>query len=111
MRRTYRQDPVTREFYEIGREMDHQRSIVRGFEPYLSPVDGSVIRNRSDLKEHEKRTGQTNDLDHLREQTQREVAGRKVGSPGTIEERKQAIRDACERVRSSGFSRRTMYDE
>lgn len=110
MRRTYRQDPVTRKFHEVGREVDHQRSIVRGFEPYLSPVDGSVIRNRADLKEHEKRTGQTNDLDHLREMTQRE-AGRQVKSPGTTAERKQAIRDACERVRSSGFSRRTMYDE
>ena len=110
MRRTYRRDPVTGEFYEVQRQVDHQRSIVRNFEPYLSPVDGSIIRNRSDLKEHEKRTGQTNDIDHLREVTNRENA-RRVKSPGTMEERKQAIRDAAERVRSSGFSRRKLYDE
>ena len=107
---TYRQDRVTGEFYEVVKTRSNREHYITGFDAFVSPVDGSVINNATQLREHERRTGQTNDLDHLREQAQKEV-NRKIVSPGTVEERKQAIRDPVERVRSSGFSRRILYDE
>ena len=74
---------------------------IRGsFQPYISPIDGSVIKSRGGLEEHNKRNGVSNDLDHLREQAQRRP------EDSSKQERKDAIADTIERMSSSGFNRR-----
>ena len=95
---TYRQNRETGEFYEV-RKVVRAGHYIRGvFDPYVSPIDGTVIKSRGGLAEHNKRHGVTNDLDHLREQSQRKPELSK-------QERKDAIADAMERVSSSGFHR------
>ena len=60
MRRSWVQDPVTgklipkEEYYEAGREL---HSVVGEIEPFVSHVDGTVIRSRKDLREHNARNG------------------------------------------------------
>lgn len=106
MMRRWRQNPQTGKMYEI--KVAPRKSlgayIQSDISPFVSPVDGTVIRTRGDLVEHEKRTGMTNDLDHLREQKHQPVALSK-------HERKLAISDAIERATSSGFHREVRYDD
>lgn len=72
MKRTYRQDRETGKLYEVT-----PGTTRRGFvgtdevSPFVSPVDGSVIRTRKQLEEHNRRNGVSNDPDHLREQVER----------------------------------------
>lgn len=97
----YRQDNETGKLYEVVREAPRHHHFVRGsFQPYLSPVDGTQIHNNGQLAEHNRRNGVTNDLDHLREQSTK-----KPSAKGSKHERKLAIKDAMERVSSSGYKR------
>ena len=73
---------------------------------FISPIDGSHIHNSRELVDHNKKHGVSNDLDSLREQTER--AGNK--NHLSRRERKDAINDAMHRVSSSGFSRREQYE-
>ena len=100
---TYRQDRETGKLIEV-RKVVGQGHFIRGvFQPYVSPIDGTVIKSRGGLAEHNKRHGVSNDLDHLREQAQKSNEKTPVG---TVRERKLAIKDAIDRVSSSGFTRR-----
>ena len=74
---------------------------------FISPVDGTRIRNSRELIDHNKRHGVSNDLDSLREQTAR------ANEPVRLSkrERKDNIADAFERASSSGFSRRVDYED
>jgi hypothetical protein len=79
-------------------------------EPFTSPIDGTRIANRQQLAEHNRRHGVSNDLDSIREQAKR--AQRKgEETPQTRHERKLAIKDAIERVESSGYHRKKQYHE
>ena len=99
-KRTYRQDRETGKLVEV-RKVAGKSHFIRGvFQPYVSPIDGSVIKSRGGLAEHNKRNGVSNDLDHLREQAQRRPEG------SSKQERKAAIADTIERMSSSGFNRR-----
>jgi hypothetical protein len=62
MRRRYRQDPLTGELIEISRsgasvaETGSPGHIIKGsFDPYVSPIDGSIIRTQRDLDNHNKK--------------------------------------------------------
>ena len=100
---TYRQDRETGKFYEV-RKVVRQGHYIRGaFHGFVSPVDGSAITTRGQLADHNRKHGVSNDLDHLREQADRSSNRTEVG---TSHERKLAIKDAMERVSSSGFTRR-----
>jgi hypothetical protein len=66
----------------------------------------TVINSKSDLREYEKRTGYTNDLDSLREQGQRELSrAANIRPEGTRRERIALIREEFERHQSSGNNR------
>jgi hypothetical protein len=95
--------------YEVNRGHRKENVGYDSFEPCVSPVDGSRIRNRGELAAHNRLHGVTNDIDSLREQGQREQ-NRKPRT-GNKKERVAAIVDAIERTQSSGFSRRIQYDE
>ena len=100
---TYRQDRETGKFVEVRKVVGASHFIRGAFQPFVSPVDGSPISTRQQLADHNKKHGMSNDLDHLREQTQKSNEKKPVG---TARERKLAIKDAIDRVSSSGFTRR-----
>lgn len=107
-KRTYRQNTETGKFYEVTRTPRTRQSIIQvSHVDFVSPVDGSHIRNSRELVEHNKRHGVSNDLDSLREQTARA----QEKTPFSRRERRDAIADSIERASSSGYSRRVPYDE
>lgn len=105
MTRRWRQDATTGKLVEITAPAQSGDGFyINGpFEPLVSPIDGSRIRNRQQLVEHNRRHGVTNDLDSLREKSQRSL--NKTPYTGTKAERTAAIVDAIERTQSSGYSR------
>jgi hypothetical protein len=81
-------------------------SVHSDIDTFVSPVDSSVVNGRADLREHERRTGLTNDPDSLREQSARELArAAKHPTAGTRRERIELIRQEFERHQSSGNNR------
>ena len=107
----YRQDAKTGKLHEIIQDTgeNHSHFVSVDSVAFMSPIDGSRIRNSRELREHNKRHGVSNDLDSLREQTSKEMA--RKHSTGTKKERVEAIRDSIERVQSSGFHRNVQYDD
>ena len=73
---------------------------------FISPIDGSHIRNSQQLVDHNKRHGVSNDLDSRRQQTADANKPMKLSKT----ERRDDINDAIERASSSGFSRRVNYE-
>lgn len=58
MRRRYVYDPILKEMVEKGTEVweeDLLPKILGDIEPYVSPIDGTVISSRSGLRDHMKR--------------------------------------------------------
>lgn len=108
MRRRFRQDAVTGKLIEITRTKSKAIHSVGVFQEMISPVTGERIANRAQLLDHNKRTGMTNDLDSLREQTRRE--NERAPDMGSKHERKLAIKDAIEQRRSSGYNREINYE-
>lgn len=72
-------------------------------EPFVSPVDGSVISGRAALREHDKRHGVTNVAD-FKGQWQKQASDRaKLFTPGSgydRERRVETIKRAYEEVRN-----------
>lgn len=72
---TYRFNEETGEMEVVAKREGGLRSrapaIHAPFEPFRSPVDGSVIKNPRQLAEHNRRNGVSNDPDSLKEQTRR----------------------------------------
>ena len=104
----WRQDRETGELVEIIWERSPRGPFIQTDDVnFISPIDGSHVRSRKQLVDHNKRHGVSNDLDSLREQTAR------ARDPKTLSsrERKDNIADAYERASSSGFSRRVEYEE
>ena len=100
MRRTYRQirqpDGTTKMV-----EITPSRSLpedLRFDEPFVSPVDGSVIRNKRELDDHNRRNGVVQAHDERIQDimsTQKENLDRIVGKRGR-EERREAVLRAYE---------------
>lgn len=110
MRKSWRQDRETGEFIEIKRERSTGAFIRDDIQPYVSPIDGTVIGSRSAERQHNSRHGVSNDLESLREKTRQRNA-QPVMTERDRHERKLAIKDAIERVSSSGFSRKAQYEQ
>ncbi len=92
------QDRETGKFIEVQkvRKASNGPYVHRDIEPFVSPVDGSVISSANQLRDHNKKHGVSNDLDSLREQTQREML--RTPYTGTREERITAIRESIEKL-------------
>ena len=53
LRRRFRQDRRTLEFYELTEDTDQStHSVIDEIEPFVSPRDGTVIHSRSQLREY-----------------------------------------------------------
>lgn len=108
----WRQDAETGKLVPI--ETDNRKSrapTVRSDSgTFVSPIDGSVVHGRAGLREHAKRTGQTSDIDSLREQAYRRTQPR-VHTEKEVRARKDNIADVMERVQSSGFHRHIQYED
>jgi MFS superfamily sulfate permease-like transporter len=81
-------------------------SVHGDIDTFVSPVDSSVVNGRADLREHNKRHNVINDLDSIKEQSQRELSrAAKHPTAGTRRERIALIRDEFERHQSTGNNR------
>lgn len=57
-RRTFVYDKAVKKFVEKGTiKREPKVEIIKSFEPFLSPVDGSIISDRSSRREHNARNG------------------------------------------------------
>lgn len=109
-KRTWVQDAKTGKLREVTKERVSRHNLaIHSFSPVISPVTGEHIRSATQLREHEKRTGMTNDLDSLREQAQREST--RKHKTGTRQDRLNGLLDSWERAESSGYSRRVEYED
>ena len=108
----WRQDIETGEFIPIGsgHKISNAPNVRSDIAPYLSPLDGSVVSGRRAEREHNIRLGVSNDLDSLREQSARALAG-KTETRQDKHERKLSIKDSIERAESSGFHRHKQYQD
>ena len=107
MKKTYRQNRDTGKLIEVVRSRVKDSHFIRlPFFGFISPIDGSGISSEKQLAEHNRKHGVTNDLDHLREQSQQRRPQESRA------ERREDIRDTMERMSSSGFhlSKKDMYD-
>ena len=67
MKRTWVQDPDTGQLTlkkAVSRDTQQFASILPTIEPFVSPVDGSIISDRSHLRTHNKRHEVTNVADY-----------------------------------------------
>lgn len=106
MRRNYRYDPKTDTMVEYTTKytrMAETPYIQANFEPFKSPIDGTIISDRGALRNHMKRHDVVNPLDYKNhfEKKRKEREQRANGThPGEREQRRQTISDACEHVRN-----------
>ena len=109
MRKTYVQDE-TGKFVEKPKRKSRLHFVRGDSDSFVSPVNGDIVTGNRQLREHEKRTGMTNDLDSLREQA---ANSGKTAAPTTRQRRdmRDTIADSMERASSSGFHREVRYDE
>jgi len=110
LKRSWRQDSETGKLVEITVERSSGVFIRGDIQPYVSPIDGSVIGSRSAERQHNARHGVSNDIDSLREKARKKNEPQQQTALD-VHERKLAIKDAIERVSSSGFSRQTLYHD
>jgi len=93
----WRQDRETGKLVEVVRQDPYRGHYLRISDvDFISPVDGSHIGSRQQLVDHNKKHGVSNDLDSLREQTQREM--QRVPNTGSREDRIAAIRETIEKL-------------
>ena len=94
----WRQDRETGKLIEVKkvRAANSGPAVHRDIEPFVSHVDGSYISSNSQLREHNKKHGVSNDLDSLREQTQREM--QRTPYTGSREERITDIKESIAKL-------------
>lgn len=110
MKRTYRYDPETREMVEVENRYTPvaRCELQMDISPFKSPIDGSVIGSRKDLREHMKRHDVVlaDDFTEHRKKKQAERDARTNGThPEVRRERIQQACDAYERVRNEHKAR------
>lgn len=97
------QDPVTHELIpaeQYRRKVD-DRAFIRGdIEPFVSPIDGSVITSRSTLREHNRRHG----VADMREWGDRWYEKK-------AKERREAITGKADRAERIETLKRTLYEK
>ena len=106
MRRSWVQDPVTGKLIpkeEYRGEVDFLPDIHGDIEPFVSHVDGSVIRSRKELREHNARNGVVTAEFDTAEIKQRTAEREALygGKPYDRERRIDAIKFAVEAVQGS----------
>ena len=100
-RKTWVQDPETGKLIpkeEYRRGSDYQHYIQGDIDPFVSPVDGSVISDRSHLRRHNARHGVTDKRDYsedfMQKRNARRVAEAKGQTPEARRERVELIKRA-----------------
>lgn len=76
----------------------------------VTAPDGTKLRSQADHAAFLRNTGQTNELDSIREQRGREMDRANNPMKARDPNRKAQINDAIERASSSGYSRRAEYE-
>ena len=119
MRTVYIQDPVThklipKEEYKrrfkqlIGYEVNQAKTaFIQGdIEPFISPIDKSIITSKSSLREHNRKHGVTDIRDYGSEYFERKHKERSdTLSSRTCEQRKDRINDILKATYKSEFNK------
>lgn len=102
MRKTYVQDPETGKFVEKQAYLAQNNSAaVHVMEPFVSPVDGTVIRDAAQLASHNKKHGVTDQRDYGPDWFKRKGA--------EMEQRRQQLDPASKRDRIEALKRATQH--
>lgn len=106
MRRTYRQNKKTGKFEEVHRGPSTHHHFVRDdVQPFVSPVDGSIINSASDLRHHNERNNVVSHAEYgdqwkqKAKERQDKAFGRK-----SSEQRKRDLAQAVDQHRSNEYS-------
>jgi hypothetical protein len=102
-------EPTKHGWIEKPKRTSRHHFVQGDIQPFVSPVDGSIVSSNAGLRDHNRQHGVTNDPDSLKEKTER--SQHRVSDEGQRKERVAALLDSYERAQSSGYSRRTEYDE
>lgn len=102
----WKQDRETGKLTEIVAKPRRKSALIGGsFDPFVSPVDGSTIRDHHQLEQHNKRNNVTLD-DFSSEQASRLASQQNLfGGRFKDKERHADIVDAIERCRGEGDNR------
>lgn len=111
-RRTYVYDPQVGEMVEKGSRTNERLAadIVTDIEPFKSPIDGTIIASRSELRNHMKRHGVAHVSDYTESHAKaaKDREARINGThPEVVAERRRQISDAFERVRDERIAKGT----
>ncbi len=64
MRRVYVYDPVQKKVVEKGQQIRTESHAIHTMEPFVSPIDGSIIRDGAQLAAHNRKHGVTDRRDY-----------------------------------------------
>lgn len=99
------------EVFRQGPQASVAPAIHLDIKPFRSPIDGSKINTRAQLRAHNAHYGVSNDLDSLREKTDRYMKNKDKERSGSKKERINALVEAYDRVSTPGFGRREQFHE
>ncbi len=101
---TWVQHPITGEFipkHLYERPQSKTAFIKKNMEPFVSPIDQSIISDHGQLREHNKRHGVTDTRDYSQEHFDKAAKKRQQVLAGTgaqaKQERREALRETIER--------------
>ncbi len=109
-RRRYRYDPETKTMVEVGSQKHEYETplVVGDIQPFVSPIDGTVIESRSTLRRYMKQ----HDLVHIDDggsHYEKAKERRRQALQGTLPEQKRdrirALSDAYEHARNQARAR------
>ena len=113
MRRSYRYDPTVDKMVEYTNSWSRKQEsayVQPDIQPFLSPIDGTIISSRGGLRRHMQKHDvvMTDDYRESRESRRAEQRLKQGGvHPSQVAERKRTISDACEHVRNTQLANGT----
>jgi Fic family protein len=112
MRQRYRYDPISKQMVEVSSNYTRleRHEIQQDITPFVSPIDGTVISSRSNLREHMKRHDVVlaDDYKEHREAKAKERQSRIAGThPEVRAERIRNISESFERTRDERLAKGT----
>ena len=89
MKTTYIQDPETGKFIEKSKYQPPDTAAVHTMQPFVSPVDGTVIRDSGQLRAHNRKHGVTDRRDYGESWFERKRGELEAKRQGTDKQSKQ----------------------
>lgn len=110
MRKTYVQDKETGEWVEVQRSRSSGHFVRGDVEPFVSPVDGSLIGSASQLREHNRRNGVVS-MDDWGNQSEYVKREQEAAKKQDAQVRKEKLIHAVDQHRHNNFKTFNRYME